>query len=67
MEDLRPIKKVNKYKNKVIKTIFIKKWWKIALIILLILILLFPTECGQIIGQFINDFFGTIIEYSTKQ
>lgn len=42
------------------------KWKKIIIITLLLIILFFPRQSGEIIGGWINDFFITIIDNIIK-
>lgn len=66
MEDLR-----DTYQNKRRQSLFFngklftylrKNYIKILLGVLIILVLLYPTYFGGLIGNWINDFFGTIIK-----
>lgn len=64
MEDLRFKEKHQenkKLKNKIIKYLKIK--W-IIIIIILLLFIIFPSETGKIIGQWIHNFIGNLIKYS---
>lgn len=68
MEDLRVKKQEKQIKNRKFKnklTIFWKKrkWWIISIIIVATIII-FPTDSGRIIGQWIHDFVGNLVKYS---
>ncbi|NMC99026.1 MAG: hypothetical protein HPY57_13325 [Ignavibacteria bacterium] len=68
MEDLRVKEKQKelnkrKLKGKLIAFWNKKKWWIISIVILSILII-FPSESGQAIGQWIHDFVGNLVKYS---
>lgn len=60
MDDIRNIKKINKiYRTIKIKNFFNnlkKKWFKILLILIFILICIFPGYLGQAIGWWWNEF-----------
>jgi len=68
MEDLRvkeqqkEVKK-RRFKNWIISLCKKRKWWIISIFILSILII-FPIESGQAIGQWIHDFVGNLVKYS---
>lgn len=68
MDDLRQKNKKIVKKNKVRKYKFfnfiIKYKWKILIVLIVLLLIIFPVEIGKLIGNFIHDFFGTIIDYS---
>jgi len=40
-----------------------KKRWYLILFLLILLIIIFPINSGQLIGQWITDFVGTLIKY----
>ena len=68
MEDLRvkeeqKKRKSSKFKLKVFLFWRRRKWWIVSIIILAILIS-FPQESGEIIGQWIHDFIGNLVKYS---
>lgn len=67
MEDLRikQHKKKSKLSFKIRHYLILLKRnkWKVILYILLILMLIFPTYFGQIIGEWLNQFLGTMIKY----
>ena len=68
MDDLRQqnnkiVKKNNIRKYKLIN--FLTKYkWKILIVLIVLIIFIFPVEIGKLIGNFIHNFFGTIIEHS---
>ena len=68
MDDLRPnkqkAKKKKQRKNYKIVSIIKKNKWRILLAVFILIIIIFPTQIGEMIGTFIHDFFGTIIDYS---
>jgi hypothetical protein len=68
MEDLRVKEqekqtKNRKFKNRIIFFWKKRKWWIISILVLSIIII-FPTESGQAIGQWIHDFIGNMVKYS---
>jgi len=67
VEDLREKREVeqrNKLNRRKNRVSYLKKQKKtIAYITIATIILLFPTQSGEIIGQFITDFFGTILKF----
>ena len=66
MEDLRKQKQTEQIKNELKKQkifIFLKKHkYKILFILITLLLIIYPTEIGTYIGQFITDFLGSIIK-----
>jgi len=67
MEDLRHKKELEKLKwerktHSVIR-FFSKYRYKILIFLVLLVIIIFPEFSGQIIGQFITDFLGTLIKF----
>lgn len=66
MEDLRNIYQKNNFNKKVkldyYLNIILKNKYKIIITIIVILIFLKPVLFGSMIGQWINDFFGSIIK-----
>ena len=66
MEDIRQ----KEYTEKVIREQiiinrikFIKaNWWKLLIVIFILTILIFPGFYGSLIGNWINNFFGSIIK-----
>lgn len=62
MEDLREKKKKKiKYNIKIL--IFLKKRkWLLLTILLIAIFLIFPVQIGTFIGQWVNDFIGSIIK-----
>jgi hypothetical protein len=64
MEDLRITREKTPRKyNRFLAFIKKRKWWILSSIILFFIIF-FPSECGLLIGQWINDFIVTIIKNS---
>jgi len=67
MEDLRHKKELEKLKweRKIHSIIrfFSKYRYKILILLILSVIIIFPEFSGQIIGQFITDFLGTLIKF----
>jgi len=65
MEDLRERKNIELQKSKRRKYYFfsfLKKYkYRIILTIIILLILIFPVKSGYLIGKFITDFLGTLI------
>jgi len=68
MDDLRlreqqkELKK-RKFRNKFIIFLKKRKWWIISAVIISIFII-FPTDSGRLIGQWIHDFVGNLVKYS---
>jgi len=68
MDDLRgkeenKLKKKRRFKLRAILFWKKRKWWILSLILVAIIII-FPSQCGTAIGQWINDFIGNIIKNS---
>ena len=64
MKDLRAVQKKQNIWWLKTKT-YLKKNWKVILVLTIIAIMIvFPTQSGQVVGQWIHDFFGTLLKFA---